>query len=124
MLSDATLMAFVATADPGRARAFYGATLGLPLVEENEFALVFQAGPVQLRVAIVDHVRPRPFTALGWRVDDIEAVVDDLAHHGVAMVRHAHLEQDRRGIWTAPDGDRVAWFDDTDGNILSVSQRG
>lgn len=124
MLDDATLMAFVATADPGRARAFYGGTLGLPLVEENEFAMVFQAGSVQLRVAIVERVRPHPFTVLGWRVADIEAVVDELGHHGVSMVRHNHLEQDRRGIWTAPDGDRVAWFDDTDGNILSVSQHG
>jgi hypothetical protein len=31
--------------------------------------------------------------------------------------------QDRElGIWTTPNGDKVAWFKDPDGNILSVSQ--
>ena len=25
-------------------------------------------------------------------------------------------------IWTAPNGDQIAWFKDPDGNVLSVSQ--
>jgi hypothetical protein len=29
--------------------------------------------------------------------------------------------QDELGIWTAPNGDRVAWFKDPGGNTLSIS---
>ena len=38
------------------------------------------------------------------------------------MLRYDGLEQDRRGIWTAPSGTRVAWFRDPDGNVLSLSR--
>ena len=27
---------------------------------------------------------------------------------------------DEDGVWTAPGGARIAWFEDPDGNILSV----
>jgi len=33
------------------------------------------------------------------------------------------MKQDELGIWTAPDGTKVAWFKDPDGNMLSVTQR-
>jgi hypothetical protein len=32
------------------------------------------------------------------------------------------VDHDDMGIWEAPSGDRVAWFLDPDGNILSVTQ--
>lgn len=124
MLYDARPTAFIATADPGRAKGFYGGTLGLELLEETDFALVYRLGPVKLRIAIVEKVRPGRHTVLGWEVADLEAVLDELAHHGVSMERFPQLVHDLRGVWTAPSGDRVAWFRDTDGNLLSVSQRG
>jgi len=43
---------------------------------------------------------------------------------GVQFERFGFFEQDALGIWTAPSGDKVAWFKDPDGNILSVSQHG
>jgi catechol 2,3-dioxygenase-like lactoylglutathione lyase family enzyme len=50
-------MAFVATAKPARARNFFRDTLGLHLVSEDEFALVFDAHGTMLRVTIVEEVR-------------------------------------------------------------------
>jgi predicted enzyme related to lactoylglutathione lyase len=32
------------------------------------------------------------------------------------------MEQDDLGIWTTPGGDRIAWFTDPDGNVLSLTQ--
>ena len=50
-LSDQSLIAFVATSQPDRAKEFYGDTLGLRLVaEEPPFALVFDAAGTMLRV--------------------------------------------------------------------------
>lgn len=51
-------MAFAATANPERARAFYGETLGLPLISADDFALAFDANGIMLRVQIVEAVTP------------------------------------------------------------------
>jgi catechol 2,3-dioxygenase-like lactoylglutathione lyase family enzyme len=113
------VVAFLATVNPERAREFYEGKLGLRFLADEESALVFDAGGTELRLQKVDHVRPPTGTALGWRVDDIEATVDGLE---VDVERYDSLEQDERGIWTAPSGARVAWFSDPDGNILSLTE--
>jgi catechol 2,3-dioxygenase-like lactoylglutathione lyase family enzyme len=122
MLGSSKVVAFVATAAPARARAFYANTLGLSLVSEDSFALVFDAGGTMLRVSIVQEVRPAGYTVLGWMVPDISVAVRDLAQRGVALQRYDGLNQDAQGIWTAPGGARVAWFHDPDGNTLSLTQ--
>ena len=75
-----------------------------------------------LRLSAVGTPVPAPYSVLAWRVDDIEAVVDGLVARGVEFARYAGIEQDERGIWTAPGGARVAWFLDPDRNNLSVAQ--
>lgn len=124
MLGSSKVVAFVATAAPARARAFYANTLGLSLVSEDSFALVFDAGGTMLRVSIVQEVRPAGYTVLGWMVPDISVAVRDLAQRGVAFQRYDGLEQDAQGVWTAPGRARVAWFHDPDGNTLSLTQFG
>jgi hypothetical protein len=42
----------------------------------------------------------------------------------VPFTRYDGMSQDEDGIWTAPSGDRVAWFADPDGNNLSLTQFG
>jgi len=122
MLGSSKVVAFVATAAPARARAFYADSLGLSLVSEDSFALVFDAGGTTLRVSIVQEVRPAGYTVLGWMVPDISVAVRDLAQRGVAFQRYDGLKQNAQGIWTAPSGARVAWFHDPDGNTLSLTQ--
>ena len=118
-------IAFIPTQQPEAARHFYEQTLGLTFVTDNDFALVFHVGPkpgIMLRVVRVRDVSPPAHTVFGWAVDNIERTVDDLAARGVQFLRPGYFEQDARGIWSAPDGSRVAWFKDPDGNTLSVSQ--
>ncbi|HEY7102603.1 MAG TPA: hypothetical protein VH573_13280 [Mycobacteriales bacterium] len=55
-------------------------------------------------------------------VADIAATADRLVALGVAFTRYEGMEQDGRGIWTAPGGARIAWFSDPDGNVLSLTQ--
>src|SRR5262249_4225897 len=122
-LADAAPVGFVATADAERARAFYEGVLGLRLLEDTPFALVFDAGGgASLRVTRVEEVVAAPYTVLGWAVPDVEAAVRGLAERGVEFARYDGVEQDPLGIWTAPGGARVAWFKDPDGHTLSVSQ--
>lgn len=122
MLSSSRLVAFVATKDPVAAKRFYGDKLGLALLEETPFALVFAVRDTTLRVQKVASVVTAAYTTLGWEVQDISAVARSLRAAGVRFERFQGLEQDAVGIWTAPDGTRVAWFKDPDGNLLSLSE--
>jgi catechol 2,3-dioxygenase-like lactoylglutathione lyase family enzyme len=122
MLKDSRLAGFVATADAARARAFYQDILGLELVDDNGYSLVFDTGGNRLRVQRVETVAPHVYTALGWEVEDIVSTVRGLAGRGVAFLRVTGLPQDDDGIWHIPDGSMVAWFHDPDGNTLSLAQ--
>lgn len=124
MLSSAKIVAFAPTRDAKAARAFYEGVLGLKLVSEDKFALVFDANGTMLRVTIVPPYTPQQFTVLGWDVADIAATVADLSAKGVEFQRYGMPGQDERGIWTSPGGAKVAWFKDPDGNVLSVTQFG
>ena len=122
MLGSSDLVAFAASADLHRARAFYEGVLGLAVVEQDDFACVFDANGTMLRVTAVREVSPAGYTVLGWRVADIEAAAAGLSARGVAFSRFDGMEQDDNGIWTSPGGGKVAWFTDPDGNVLSLTQ--
>jgi predicted enzyme related to lactoylglutathione lyase len=122
MLSTSKLVGFVATTRPSEAKQFYGTALGLPLVEEGPYALVFAASEATLRVQKVEAVAKAPYTALGWVVSDIVATARWLTKRGVELVRYEGLPQDELGIWRTPDGSGVAWFCDPDGNTLSITE--
>jgi catechol 2,3-dioxygenase-like lactoylglutathione lyase family enzyme len=123
MLSTAKPIAFIPTRDADRARPFFETTLGLRFLSDDGFALNFQADAVLLRVVRVGDFSPQIFTIFGWHVPDVEAAVADLNSRGVQFLRIHGMDQSPSGIWTAPGGAaKVAWFKDTDGNTLSVSQ--
>ncbi len=122
MLTSCPVIGFIATADPARAKAFYADTLGLRLVSEDPFALVFDAAGTMLRVTAVRDLQPAPYTVLGWSVTDVCGAVRDLAKRGVAFRRYDGLKQDDDGVWISPAGAKVAWFHDPDRNTLSLTQ--
>jgi catechol 2,3-dioxygenase-like lactoylglutathione lyase family enzyme len=122
MLSGADLVALVGTADVARARPFYEGTLGLSVIAEDPYALVLDANGTMLRVTAVPDYHPAGFTVCGWRVDDIAATIGELTQRGVSFLRFDGMEQDELGVWTAPSQAKVAWFNDPDANVLSLTQ--
>jgi len=117
-------IAFIPTQQPQAARLFYEHTLGLTFITDNDFAIVFHVGPepqTMLRIVRTRNFSPAAYTAFGWAVDNIEQAVDDLVAKGITFLRYGYLEQDARNIWNAPDASRIAWFQDPDGNTLSLS---
>jgi catechol 2,3-dioxygenase-like lactoylglutathione lyase family enzyme len=122
MLGTTDVIAFVPTTDRGKARAFYEGVLGLQFISDDGFALVFSANGIMLRVIQAQQFTPAQYTILGWEVEQIAEVVAQLQKGGVQFERFGFFEQDDLGIWKAPNGDKVAWFKDPDGNVLSVSQ--
>ncbi len=113
---------FLATADPERSRAFYERLLGLEFLADEWPALVFRVGDRMLRIQKVEQVHTPPYTALGWSVSDIRRSVQDLRAAGVVFRRYEGMDQDSDGIWHAPSGAFVAWFQDPDGHVLSLTQ--
>jgi|SRR5947209_20566437 len=122
MLNSAQIMPFIPITDSTRSRPFYEELLGLVFVSDDGFALVMDSNGIAVRLARVGKFSPAGFTILGWQVPAIEAAVADLEQKGIGFEIFPGLPQDDHGIWTAPGGDKVAWFKDPDGNILSLSQ--
>jgi catechol 2,3-dioxygenase-like lactoylglutathione lyase family enzyme len=122
MLDSGKMVGFVPTKDYEKARAFYEGKLGLQFVSLDQFALVMSVGGHQIRIAKMPNFTPLQGTILGWEVADIEAVADWLADRGVALEKYPFVQDRERGIWTTPNGDKVGWFKDPDGNVLSISQ--
>jgi len=122
MLGSTEIVAFVPITNPEKARAFYEGVLGLDFLKDDGFALVFVANGTMIRMARVQDHKPVPFTILGWQVDDIERRIRGLQAKGIQFERYGFFKQDDLGVWTAPTGDKVAWFKDPDGNTLSLSQ--
>jgi catechol 2,3-dioxygenase-like lactoylglutathione lyase family enzyme len=122
MLASMNMMGFILTKDYEKARAFYESNLGFEFVSLDQFALVMLAGKSMIRIVKVPTFTPLQSTVLGWKVGDIETIVDWLTKRGVAFEKYPFVQDKERGIWTAPEGSKVAWFKDPDGNVLSVSQ--
>jgi hypothetical protein len=122
MVFSPKLIAYLATLDGARARAFYEGVLGLEFMLEDDFALVFNAGGVELRVQKVSALIPQPHTVLGWSVASLDEVVRALRERGAVLEIYSFLDQDQNGIWISPSGDKIAWLKDRDGNLLSLTE--
>ncbi len=122
-LATAAPIAMITTKDRKAAEAFYADTLGLPRKGDDGFAALFDLNGVTLRLTEVPSYAATGHPVLGWEVADMEAAVDALTARGVTMSIYEGLGQDERGIWTAPDNScKVVFFNDPDGNGLSLSQ--
>src|SRR5271157_5556971 len=117
-----TMVGFVVTTDPAAAHKFYTEVLGFRLLTDDPFALAFDANGAMLRVGKAKQFTPAPNTVLGWEVEDISLAASELEARGVTFERYANMKPDEQGIFAFPNGDKVAWFKDPEGNVLSISQ--
>jgi catechol 2,3-dioxygenase-like lactoylglutathione lyase family enzyme len=122
MLASGKMVGFVPSTDYDRTRAFYEGKLGFDFVSLDQFALVLSAGGQKIRIAKAPNFTPLQGTVLGWEVKDIQAVATWLGDRGVTLEKYPFAQDRELGIWTTPSGDKVAWFKDPDGNILSIAQ--
>jgi catechol 2,3-dioxygenase-like lactoylglutathione lyase family enzyme len=117
-----SLVTFLLTQNPDAAIVFYRDKLGLRYLRDDGFALVFETNGAMLRIGKVPAFTPAQNTVLGWEARDIDATLQQLVQKGVTFERYPNMGQDPHGIATFPNGDKVAWFKDPDGNVLSISQ--
>jgi catechol 2,3-dioxygenase-like lactoylglutathione lyase family enzyme len=122
-LEAAELMAFVPVRDVVRACAFYEGVLGCVVHQADDYGAQLEFGGRPLRLARVE-ADPPPYTVVGWSVASITDTVRSLTGVGVEFRRYEGMGQDDLGVWATPDGDQVAWFADSEGNTLSLTQFG
>jgi catechol 2,3-dioxygenase-like lactoylglutathione lyase family enzyme len=122
MLEGQMLVAMVPVDDVERARSFYGEVLGLEVVSADDYGCVLKANGSMVRLSRVDGYERPPHTIVGWEVRSIADTIAALVAAGVEMRRYEGMGQDPVGVWPAPSGDRVAWFPDSEGNTLSLTQ--
>jgi catechol 2,3-dioxygenase-like lactoylglutathione lyase family enzyme len=118
------LVAFIPSSHLGTSHAFYSGVLGLKRIEATSMANVYDANGTPLRVTLVSDHAPSKFTVLGFYVDDVRRARTELSERGARFKSYPGYNQDEDGVWTAPNGRQVAWFEDPDGNIISLSQPG
>jgi catechol 2,3-dioxygenase-like lactoylglutathione lyase family enzyme len=116
------MVGFLVTTNPDAARRFYTEVLGLRLISDDAHALAFDTPGAMLRVTKAEQFTPAHGTVLGWAVDDIQAVVADLKSRGAVFECFPGMPADENSVFTFPNGDKVAWFKDPEGNLLSLSQ--
>jgi predicted enzyme related to lactoylglutathione lyase len=123
MLKDSKVFSSFSVDDIPKAKEFYQDTLGLNVKED-------QMGMLELHFADGNRVMiyPKPnhtpasFTVLNFKVDNVEATVDDLVSRGVQFEHYDYeqLKTDEKGISRDNGGPTIAWFTDPSGNIISV----
>ena len=75
-----------------------------------------------MRVSAVAEFTPHEHTILGFKVEDVVGTVISLRERGVVFNTYPRFNQDQLGILRVPGtAIRVAWFNDPDGNVLSVT---
>jgi catechol 2,3-dioxygenase-like lactoylglutathione lyase family enzyme len=122
VLASAKPAIVVCTRDRERSAAFYRDTLGLTPVRQDALAAVFDAGGTQLRISTVPDFTPHGHTVLGFVVPDVSAAVRALIEAGVVFQRLPGVGHDELGVLTLPGGQvHVAWLQDPDGNLLSIT---
>jgi catechol 2,3-dioxygenase-like lactoylglutathione lyase family enzyme len=126
MLRDAPIMAILPAADIERAKSFYQETLNLRQLDYGVGDdAAFECGDgTKLYIYAKEGGTKAEHTVAGWLVEDVEKTVEELRQKGVVFEKYdmPGLKTDEHGIAEMDDA-KVAWFKDTEGNILSVTSR-
>jgi len=122
MWDSGAMVGFIQTEDYDRSRNFYEQKLGFNFVSLDEYALVMSTGTNRIRIIRVKNLTPSQGTVLGWEVENIETIVRSLTERGVVFADYSFIQDRELRIWTTSNGDKVAWFNDPDGNVLSLGQ--
>ncbi len=127
MLKDAPVYATLAAADVGRARRWYEEKLDMtPVVDMGDEGLIYRSGGAMFSIYKSPAAGTARNTVATIVVGDLDAVVADLRGRGVVFEDYAMGDEGPTttdGVSSDPDGGKAAWFKDSEGNILAVSQR-
>jgi catechol 2,3-dioxygenase-like lactoylglutathione lyase family enzyme len=123
MLSTAPIRAYIPVSDVARARRFYEEKIGLRPRQEYAGGVIYECGGTEVFMYPTPNAGTSRASQAFWQVADVEKEVAELKARGVTFEEYDMPGMNKNsGIATA-GGAKTAWFKDTEGNILAVSQR-
>jgi predicted enzyme related to lactoylglutathione lyase len=123
MLRTAPIRAYIPASDVSRARTFYEQVVGLLPKEEYAGGVVYDCGGTEVFMYPTANAGTSRASQAYWQVDDVEAEVADLKARGVVFEEYDMPGITTRNSIATAGGAKTAWFRDTEGNILAISQR-
>ena len=122
MLSDFSVNPTLPAADMVRARQFYEKTLGFDAEEVSDGGVMYRSGGSTLFVYPSSFAGTNKATAAGFEIADLPATIAELKGRGVRFEEYDMPGfKTVDGVMQTPDG-HVAWFKDTEGNIIGLFQ--
>jgi predicted enzyme related to lactoylglutathione lyase len=123
MLSTAPIRAYIPASDVRRARKFYERTVGLTPKEDYAGGVIYECGGTEVFLYPTSNAGTSKASQAYWQVDDVEAEVAELKARGVVFEEYKTPGVEMRNGIAVAGGAKTAWFKDTEGNILAISQR-
>jgi predicted enzyme related to lactoylglutathione lyase len=123
MLNNAPIRAYIPVANLARARKFYEGPVGLVPKEEYAGGVIYECGGAQVFMYPTSNAGTSKASQAFWSVVDVEAEVAELKARGVTFEEYDVPGLTMKNSIATGGGAKTAWFRDTEGNILAVSQR-
>lgn len=124
MFNGLALHATIPASDFARAKSWYADKLDLTPVEEDEDdqGAWYETGGIRFLIYPSGFAGTNQATAATFRTDEFDAAIAHLRAAGVSLIDYDFEGlQTVDGVFAAPDGNRAAWFMDSEGNTLAVS---
>jgi predicted enzyme related to lactoylglutathione lyase len=123
MLSAAPIRAYIPASNVARARKFYEQTIGLRPKQEYSGGVIYECGGAEVFLYPTSNAGTSKASQAYWQVADVEAEVAELKARGVKFEEYDMPGVTMKNSIATAGGAKTAWFKDTEGNILAVSQR-
>ena len=123
MLSAAPIRAYIPASNVARARKFYEQTIGLRPKQEYSGGVIYECGGAEVFLYPTSNAGTSRASQAYWQVADVEAEVAELKARGVKFEEYDMPGVTMKNSIATAGGAQTAWFKDTEGNILAVSQR-
>lgn len=123
MLKTSPILAYIPVSNVSRARKFYEETVGLNPKEEYAGGVIYECGGAEAFLYPTTNAGTSKASQAFWRVADVEAEVAVLKARGVKFEEYDIPGVNMKNSIATGGGARTAWFKDTEGNILAISQR-
>jgi catechol 2,3-dioxygenase-like lactoylglutathione lyase family enzyme len=121
MLGDYDAGTALAVKDLEESKQFYGSTLGLEEAGDSPGGVQYKSGNTKFFIFQTEYAGTNKATYMGWNVDNIEQVVEDLKSKGVQFDQVDLPGATREGdilVWGAV---KTAFFKDPTGNVLAIN---
>jgi len=122
MLKTAPIRAYIPVSDLARARKFYEQTIGLEPKHVVSNAVLYECGGAEVFMYVTPNAGTSKASQAFWQVADVEAEVADLKARGVQFEEYNLPGAPMKNSIATGGGAKTAWFKDTEGNIMAVSQ--